>query len=108
MKFKKIHLKCSSSDTAEERISKPEDKPTESIPLKERREIGLEERKKKKKNRTSETGPNARLFSRRRGERYKGREKNKERSPLDINGKFNLNTQAAQKPKQGKHKQKHF
>lgn len=49
MKFKKIHLKCSSSETAEERISKPEDKATESIPLKERREIGLEERKKRKR-----------------------------------------------------------
>ena len=37
-----------------------------------------------------------------------GQGKNKERSPLNTNGKFNLNTQAAQKPKQGKHQQKHF
>ena len=37
-----------------------------------------------------------------------GQGKNEERNPLNINGKFNLNIQAAQKPKQGKHKQKHF
>ena len=42
---------CSSSEMAEE-ISEPEGKSTESIPLKERREIGLEG--EKKKNRTSE------------------------------------------------------
>lgn len=36
---------CSSSEMAEE-ISEPEGKSTESIPLKERREIGLEGEKK--------------------------------------------------------------
>ena len=71
---------CSSSEMAEERISKPERKSTESIPLKEGEKYDWK-REKKKKNGTSETretissGPNAYLFFRRRGERYKDREK---------------------------------